>query len=169
MNVTILLTCAGEYTLNVNRQAAMDLMATYYSDSELTIPWRVKPLAHIDFSRAVTDPCLDAARSVCAEDGEFLSGLPSGLAYNEPYSIRWLGFISPGVADNLTVYTLNLSLAGDDERVKLWIDNSLIVQQWTSLHIFTDGGDHGLSQQRATVHVLPITNRVQAIERKQRG
>ena len=132
VNVTVLLTCAGDYTLNVNRQAAMDLMATYYSDSELTIPWRVKPLAHIDFSRAVTDPCLDAARSVCAEDGEFLSGLPSGLAYNEPYSIRWLGFISPGVADNLTVYTLNLSLAGDDERVKLWIDNSLIVQQWTS-------------------------------------
>lgn len=45
-------------------------------------------------------------------------------------SIRWSGFISPSVAQ---IYTMQTALADLDQRVKLWLDNRLLVDQWTSL------------------------------------
>ena len=45
-------------------------------------------------------------------------------------SIRWSGFIQP---EFVVTYTIKVRVHDIDERVNIWIDNALIVDQWTSL------------------------------------
>jgi hypothetical protein len=52
------------------------------------------------------------------------------------YGVRWSGFVSPSVAGAYSFmvhfYDSQYKINPDD-RVKLWIDNTLVIQQWTSL------------------------------------
>ena len=52
--------------------------------------------------------------------------MPSG----SPYSVRWSGFVRPQYAQ---VYTFFAGVQTAVERMKLWVDNSLLVDQWTDL------------------------------------
>ena len=60
---------------------------------------------------------------------------PTALLNNEEFAVRWVGFVRPSRAQQ---YTFHMHMnegnnTGHDERVKLWIDNSIIIQQWSSL------------------------------------
>ena len=38
------------------------------------------------------------------------------------------------------IYTFGTVIGGDDERVKLWIDNKVIIDHWTSLNTLKPKG-----------------------------
>lgn len=103
------------------------LSATYYDAADLTSSPLRSTLVDgpIDFS----DSCgatglLPSGTTPCAST---ISCLTSG----EDFSIRWSGFVSPSLG--LSEYTFTASLQGTDERVRLWIDSSLLIDSWTSL------------------------------------
>jgi len=63
-------------------------------------------------------------------DFSFASGAePTGLT-DEQYQARWIGAVRPSKA---SLYTFYASMNQKDERVKLWLDNSVVIDQWTSL------------------------------------
>jgi len=61
------------------------------------------------------------------------AGLPgASIATADGYAVRWAGFISP---THDAVYTFQWARSGNvaGDRVKLWIDNSVVIQHWSSL------------------------------------
>eukprot|EP00961_Rhodomonas_salina_P004188 57542-Rhodomonas_salina.2 len=49
------------------------------------------------------------------------------LPLNASFSVRWAGFLRPSLAQTYTMFTV---VSGSDERVKLWVDNQLLIDQW---------------------------------------
>ena len=92
------------------------ISATYYSDSNFSaldpVSAMIEP--HIDFS--------GTANSV---------HLPFLATNSSPHwGVRWAGFIRPSLAQTYTLFT---HVSEADERVKLWVDNLLLINQWASL------------------------------------
>lgn len=107
-------TAAGESRLETSLATAGGLSATYYSDGALSVP-------------------LSADDLVVTVDWSSPAGsLPSWLGGASPitYSARWSGLIGGVAAGVYTFWVPLLSLA---ERVRLWVDNSLLIDQWSSL------------------------------------
>jgi hypothetical protein len=50
--------------------------------------------------------------------------------FGTDFSARWQGLVS---APNTETYTFYTEIAGADERVRLWLDNVLVVDEWSSL------------------------------------
>jgi len=46
------------------------------------------------------------------------------------FGARYAGFLLP---DSAGTYSLSASLASAEERIKLWVDSVLLIDQWTSL------------------------------------
>ena len=46
------------------------------------------------------------------------------------FGVRWSGFIRPSLAQR---YTLHAAVVEVDERIKLWVDNRILINQWSSL------------------------------------
>ena len=86
------------------------LYATYYTDTALTTPNTVRVDSIVDWSRA--------AGSVYA------ASQPSSNAY----TVRWVGFVKAKYAGT---YTFFAKVQETDERVRLWVDNVAMVDQWT--------------------------------------
>ena len=70
---------------------------------------------------------------------------PGSLTGDGTFATRWAGFLqTPGGAAGASAasvcqYTFKVDLsraAANQERVKLWVDNSLVIDQWTSLGAF---------------------------------
>merc|ERR1711998_452332 len=59
------------------------------------------------------------------------------------FGVRWVGFVRPSRASQ---YTFHADVKTDQERVKLWVDNSIIVQQWSSLDATTVSGTIGFAK-----------------------
>ena len=58
--------------------------------------------------------------------------LSIGTAETAAFSVRWAGFVRPSVA--AAAYTFfAASVAANDERVRLWVDGMLLIDQWQSL------------------------------------
>jgi hypothetical protein len=85
------------------------LFATYYSDESLSLPL-------LSF---VSDGIEMDTR------GKILS-----LAELKCFSARWTGFIHP---QDSHIYTMFVGISEPDQRLRLWIDNILIVDMWASL------------------------------------
>ena len=50
------------------------------------------------------------------------------------YSVKWTGLLKSSVAGTYTFFLgSDLSSSAKTERIKLWVDNSLIINQWDSL------------------------------------
>jgi hypothetical protein len=51
------------------------------------------------------------------------------------FSVRWTGFVRPSRTDEYTFYVpLNPSfIRGTGERLQLWVDNTVVIDQWSSL------------------------------------
>ena len=57
------------------------------------------------------------------------------LADEKTFSVRWAGFLKPQAVDTYTIFA---AVSGGQERIRLWIDNALIVDMWASI-IATEG------------------------------
>jgi hypothetical protein len=108
-------TRAGSATLSVRLFSSFGIAATYFSDDNLypSAAIRATVLSSIDFS----------ASSAHA--------LPtSSMSSNSAYSIRWAGLLNPIFAQTYTLYGSRQAAL---ERFKLWVDNTLLIDMWSSL------------------------------------
>ena len=65
------------------------------------------------------------------------------LSQDGVFGVRWVGFVRPSKAQQ---YTFHIPLtAAVSERVKLWVDNSIIVQQWASIASTAPSGTIGFA------------------------
>jgi len=88
------------------------MQATYYSDSDLSIS-----------TNNAIDTLIDFSGPPSATHPDLLSTLQS-------WGVRWQGFVRPSLAQ---AYTMHTVVSEVDERVKLWVDNRLVIDQWSSL------------------------------------
>jgi hypothetical protein len=131
-NYTLTLDVNGNYISNI---VSGGLFATYYSASgnqALTVPVAIKEDRQVDFSG---DGVGHTAGVNALVDNWPWKGLKrlstSSVIYaNSQFSARWTGLIEP--LYNQT-YTFNLMVNGAHERARMWVDNSLIMNQWESL------------------------------------
>lgn len=78
------------------------------------------------------------------------SSLPLSIDDQNGFAVRWSGLLRVPCPSSCTVaspgeYTLRFDTLHDDDRVKLWLDNRLVIDQWTSLD---------LSQPQATIAIV---------------
>jgi len=118
--VVLQFTRSGKYFLHIDVLKAFELVATYYSGTNFELPFFSGPALSTDFSQTTLHSAYE----------EKDPGLPD-LPKNTFYSVRWSGFLRP--AQNEIEDTARLSVSGVDERLKLWIDQHLVVDQWSSL------------------------------------
>jgi len=90
--------------------------------------------------------------SATANNG--MPSTPAGLNADGLFGVRWVGFVRPSRASQYTFH-VNLGVVGavggatanlPADRVKLWVDNSIIVQQWTSLSGTAPSGTMGFAK-----------------------
>ena len=123
--VTYTPTVKGDYQVHASLAQGAGLDATYYDDMELSEPvssW-VEQTINFDVS--------DTQRG-------FGNDVPRGfgdlaLSDKQSFSVRWAGLLQlfDDAADTTPkVFTFEAGIAETDERVKLWIDNSLIIDRW---------------------------------------
>jgi hypothetical protein len=104
-------TLSGDYQVHASLAQGFGLDATFYSDQYLTNVSLVTTMDNINFNAA--------NQSVISEIGLF--------------SVRWAGLLSLGASVSElvpAVVTFEASIAETDERVKLWVDNTLIIDRW---------------------------------------
>lgn len=94
------------------------VLATYYSGTNFGAPLLTRIDGTIDFNwgGAAPDPAVGA-------DG---------------FSVRWLGQVTPQFSQTYTFYTTS------DDGVRLWVNNQLVVDNWTDHGSTTDTGTIGL-------------------------
>jgi hypothetical protein len=102
---------------------AHGLVATYYSMDNLTKPVSARIISSVDFSSA------------------YGLGKIGSLPSNEFASLRWSGFLQ---LPNSETYTFFAAVSDIDERARLWVDNTLIVDMWSSLSGTEGSGTIGL-------------------------
>ena len=121
-------TSFGTVMLNTYLALAGGLQATYYLGTT----------NFTGYSFTQKESVLDFSSSRTANSSEW-PGRSSRPEPGFPFSARWTGFLSPPYAD---MYTFSAQLIDDpqatfsndtDERVRMWIDNQLIIDQWTSI------------------------------------
>lgn len=126
---------AYDLTFKIYDQAG--LTATYYNsfssgESDLGASNAVVTLAR----KAVQESTVDWSGSA-ASDRPY----PGSVDYSLGFSVRWTGFIRPSRVDEYTFYTPVKGTSGASlERVQLWIDNTLVVSQWSSLSYLEPSG-----------------------------
>jgi hypothetical protein len=103
------------------------LQATAYLFVDMTVPRAWAHMPNIDFSREADSrsalPGLDA-RAFSVGLGDNNNDVVKSM------SVRWSGFVRPQYAQT---YTFAAVLKETDERVRVWVDDTLIVDQWASL------------------------------------
>jgi hypothetical protein len=88
------------------------LQATYFASDNFTTPLYCRREAVLDFSTGSTlKP---------------ISTLDLGL----PFSVRWAGFVRPQFAQRYTMYA---GVSSADERIRVWIESSLVINMWQNL------------------------------------
>jgi hypothetical protein len=108
-------TRAGAHKLYISAAVSGGLYATYYSEAGLAPSTAVKTATMATSTSTLIDPAVTAC-----------------LASTETFSVRWTGFLSP-LSQGLGVYTMQASVADAKERVRMWLDHLLIIDQWTSI------------------------------------
>ncbi len=117
------LTVSGNYLTQVSLALQGGIWATYYASGIFSS------------SSSVSKPVATLKQNVV-----FLTSTNSPLMQqkmpSEAFSVLWKGFISsPQLMRKFSV-----AVSGADERVRMWIDNSLVVDQWNSLSSTTIQG-----------------------------
>ena len=67
-------------------------------------------------------------------DFNWLEGSPHPIINVDQTSVRWKGYIEPEFSETYTFYTLS------DDGIRLWVDNQLIIDNWTSHATSLDSG-----------------------------
>jgi len=106
-------TRAGVHQLYVSGVTPGALYATYYSDADASPAAAVK-------GTTLTDSALQMIPE----------GITACLPDSATFSVRWLGLVRPARA---ALYTFTAAVAETEDRIKLWVDHQLLIDQWTSL------------------------------------
>ena len=110
--VVLGLTIAGTYNIQMALVNSLGLFATYFALDNFTWPSAAQKSTVIDFSSS-------------------FGSLPSwSLQAGMPFSIRWAGYVRPEMA---RVYTFYAGISDADERIRVWIRSSLVVDMWSNL------------------------------------
>ena len=123
--VTYTPTVKGDYQVHASLAQGSGIDATYYDDIDLSIPstTRTESTINFDISSYQRGFSNDVPRDLGA----------LALSDGQSFSVRWAGLIQlyDDVWDtSFTVFTFEAAIAETDERVKLWVDNSLIIDRW---------------------------------------
>jgi hypothetical protein len=130
----------GRYTVVTSLVNSGGLLATYYDEHDVAEAAAVYNFGEKTPKYTQVDTTVDWS----ALDG---SAKPTGLT-NEAFAVRWVGFVRPSRASQYTFH-VNLgtaAAASAKDRVKLWVDNSIVVQQWTSLSSTAPSGTMGFAK-----------------------
>eukprot|EP00961_Rhodomonas_salina_P050232 674693-Rhodomonas_salina.1 len=106
---------AGTGTVEVSLSAVGGLAATYYNEYSLLLADAVSSGEWIG--------------SVVQNASALLDNVTS-KAYTEGFAVRWAGFLG---GTNSSEYGIKAELTTSSERVRVWLDSQLIIDQWTSL------------------------------------
>ena len=110
------LTQSGQFQLCVNvKMVQPGLSATFYGLSNLS-----EPVSYL-FDGSLPN--------------FFSSTLIDSSLFQNAFSMRWAGLIRPCSAQ---VYTFYTAISGRDQRIRLWIDNLLLIDMWQNVSA-TDG------------------------------
>ena len=112
------------------------LAATFYDDSQGHAPVVTRQDLTVDWSQS--------------------DRLPIASLTNSEFMVRWAGFLKASTGFPYSFYTHFPGWQGTEERVRLWVDNELIIDQWSSLagtgltghfgegHFYSRDGDTGV-------------------------
>ncbi|MET7335033.1 PA14 domain-containing protein [Nonomuraea sp. NPDC005650] len=113
---TLTLPAGSATTLVIDQQG---LSATYFDNADLTAPklTRIDPAVDFDWGANAPDPAVSA----------------------DTFSVRWTGKVIAARAETYTFITTS------DDGVRLWVDGTLLVDNWTDHSKRDDSGDIALS------------------------
>jgi hypothetical protein len=113
---TLTLPPASATTLVIDQQG---LSATYFDNADLTAPkvTRIDPGVNFDWGSNAPDPAISP----------------------DTFSVRWTGKV---IADRAETYTF---ITTSDDGVRLWVDGSLLVDNWTDHSKRDDSGQIALT------------------------
>ena len=109
---------AGNSTLYAALLVRGGITATYYDNDDFTVP--------VKYAEGTTNLQYAQFQSTSARDND------NSIPTVESFSVRYAGFIAP-TRDSTYEFKWNRGIAAAEDRVKLWVDNSLIIDQWSSL------------------------------------
>uniref|UniRef100_A0A7S0EWB6 PA14 domain-containing protein n=1 Tax=Hanusia phi TaxID=3032 RepID=A0A7S0EWB6_9CRYP len=133
----------GQYTVVTSLVSAGGLTSTYYNDLDNTVS--------MDFGEGNPQSSrVDNILDWSSADGS----LPTSLSGSK-FGVRWVGFVRPSQAQQYT-FSMNLFSIGKEERVKLWVDNSIIIQQWTSLASTSPSGTIGFGKGNGYYDIMAL-------------
>ena len=142
-NVTTTLAINGE---NVGNIVGGGLFATYYNGDILQVPMIAQAEeAAIDFSGTGFGGEYETGAWPWQGDvHRSLQATGTCLVADDAFSVRWAGFLSRPRED--TQYTFTAKMASVSERLKLWVDNSLLIEQWTSRSVSVPTATYSFSR-----------------------
>ena len=111
-------TSSGDYHLHVHHASSPGLNATYFSDSQLQDAAVVRSGETISYDWGSDSPYQEGSTS------------------NE-WSARWNGLVQ---AQYTETYTFQATIAEADERVRLWVHQEYVIDQWSSLKTISPTG-----------------------------
>ena len=86
----------------------------------------------------------------------------SSLLAADPYSIRWAGMLHPLHAQQYTLYATRQT---EKERVKMWVDNVLVIDMWSSLKSGNEvSGTIGFGAAEGHVYEIIVEYRSGSVE-----
>ncbi|KAJ1478102.1 hypothetical protein T484DRAFT_1818747 [Baffinella frigidus] len=105
--------------MQADARPGLGLAATYYLDASMSPSSAVRSVGEAGAGR------IDWSGAAGAGAPAFSLVDTAGN-----FSARWAGFLSPSIS---STYTFEVAVVSPEDRVKLWLDNALIVDQWASL------------------------------------
>jgi hypothetical protein len=140
------------YVLSTNYDWSFIQSSTYYSAQGLSATYyNGQPTDTAEVGGATTP-----VKAVLENIVDWSGMTPTGRLYpqsvtNGEFSVRWTGFVrSTAPAGYIhTFHTTLVNIGNTDERVQLWIDNSLVISQWSSLSMSQPSGTVSLSTNGA--------------------
>ncbi|KAJ1487600.1 hypothetical protein T484DRAFT_1786058, partial [Baffinella frigidus] len=134
--VTYRVTEQGTHTLTVSTPLTGGLSATYFSDMALSSAVYLRTDSFSSLLLGTGDTSSETQWPGRA--GEAMSG--------GAFSVRWEGFVKPTLPG---AYRVRTRLGDVDDRVRLWLDNSLLVDQWSSRLDVVPTGTYNLASAGA--------------------
>ena len=113
----------GNHTVFADLLLRGGVQATYYGAPNISDPVS---------ARAASQPGGSSLSLVGWQSPSLTAGLPGACFAANGYSVRWAGYLSP-TQDAVHTFQFQRSLSISGDRMRLWVDNSVVVEQWTSL------------------------------------
>ena len=123
---------AGNSTLFAHQLLRGGVAATYYDAPDLTLPKSAR--------RASQGAGGGSLQKIGWQSMSQTAGLPgTSIATTDGYSVRWTGFLAPTQDGE---YSFQMTRSGSivSDRVRVWVDNWSVIDQWASLSALNPKG-----------------------------